>query len=889
MSEFNRYIPKNNLVESVNDICQAISEKIKRNGKLGNHALNVFLEQNFIDIYNIAFGLLFEKCEGPNFPGIDLLNDSKTIGLQISSETSINKIKKTFVKYYKNQEKLKDIKKLKFFFLSQDSQKLKKISISQIEKHLSTSAKLKEINRNRVNRLTKIEINPELFNASEDILCFSFINNRYNELNNDALDRIIKILEDVWSYYKISTDDISNFHSNWKLTSINEKLDILPKKEAIQLISITFLPLNIIPYHILTSLHYSGKKIGYEVSQFTLKTDNKDLFDDAYSEFDNKNKPLINFLLRNKIHKIKLWNKNREISINQFYNNSKSCLICDYDDFRIDTKLLYDVPTKEVNIENLKDCFYKANFYAEYGQYQKAIDQLNSIWSFTNNTSYHLASFICLYILRRLKNSQYLRLKEDSPIFKLPQELINAIERDFSLPIKDGISLEEIKVMDYFYHFKHINNQDQILDLIKETDKAIKIDNNGNYFSKNITTDWYLATFNAVYISKHNYLLFDTKFSEISQIVHKTFDSILTLSLIRHERSPKPHLWDTFIKYTLIYLSETELKESLLYYKKISPIFKDEKNLNIIEKVLTNVISNIHSNKNELLSYFKAKSNNNFSLSDNINQAFRNVCLYYSSLNFGNDIMNENLTKLLEISATTGYIWPSSYRLLIDLINKRQAVITTKNTDLIKTLYETKSEIFLELDLYCGSFIDLQDFDYNNAHIDTLFNLWFYRQNEINKDKIKEAFGKLLTDKYSFHDLWLGVITDLIEFEPYKNKTIEYLSDILHDKFDFHLNEWIVKSFLEIAFHQDLNLALPEYQKLKPKSTKEEDYYSWLFNLASYDYSRFNPYWLLKYPYDIFLNKFKAIPEVKEKLIAHLKENEDAKLSHLYFKHFMDN
>ena len=134
-----------NLVDDINEHFQNISHKIKRLSKKNNLAYNVFLENQFIPIYNIGFSLEFEKCKRPREPAIDLIDNTKKIGLQVSSEATIGKLKKTFKQFYKNG-KDEEIVRLKFFFLVQDGNKLNQVCVNDIVEYLNSEKILVEIN-----------------------------------------------------------------------------------------------------------------------------------------------------------------------------------------------------------------------------------------------------------------------------------------------------------------------------------------------------------------------------------------------------------------------------------------------------------------------------------------------------------------------------------------------------------------------------------------------------------------------------------------------------------------------------------------------------------------------------------------------------------------------
>lgn len=63
-------------------------------------------------------------------------------------------------------------------------------------------------------------------------------------------------------------------------------------------------------------------------------------------------------------------------------------------------------------------------------------------------------------------------------------------------------------------------------------------------------------------------------------------------------------------------------------------------------------------------------------------------------------------------------------------------------------------------------------------------------------------------------------------------------------------------------------------------------YYSWLFNLNGFDYTKFEPIWILNHPTLIFLDKFKPIPEIKDAVKKYLQSNNSPVLLKIHLEHF---
>lgn len=104
-------------MEKITKIIQWFSQQssfIKLNNKLNLNDINIHKEFEFMQILNLLYGYNLESTntKKSNFPAIDLIDNKNKIAIQVTSDTSINKIKYTL-------EKIKNTnyKDYKIFFL----------------------------------------------------------------------------------------------------------------------------------------------------------------------------------------------------------------------------------------------------------------------------------------------------------------------------------------------------------------------------------------------------------------------------------------------------------------------------------------------------------------------------------------------------------------------------------------------------------------------------------------------------------------------------------------------------------------------------------------------------------------------------------------------------
>lgn len=94
----------------------------------------------------------------------------------------------------------------------------------------------------------------------------------------------------------------------------------------------------------------------------------------------------------------------------------------------------------------------------------------------------------------------------------------------------------------------------------------------------------------------------------------------------------------------------------------------------------------------------------------------------------------------------------------------------------------------------------------------------------------------------------------------------------------------MIGQVINLAFKYNLEFS-DELKKLIYKShPKYSDYYSWLMNIDIFDYSKFDPYWILEYRTIYYFERFKKSDILKKELAKCLKENYIEGVAKIYFK-----
>lgn len=75
-----------------------LQNRIKLDNKTGRTDINKMCEAMFIPILNMVYGWKLESCTIPNAPGYDLQDTTNHVVVQVTSDTSIDKVRKTILK-----------------------------------------------------------------------------------------------------------------------------------------------------------------------------------------------------------------------------------------------------------------------------------------------------------------------------------------------------------------------------------------------------------------------------------------------------------------------------------------------------------------------------------------------------------------------------------------------------------------------------------------------------------------------------------------------------------------------------------------------------------------------------------------------------------------------
>jgi hypothetical protein len=87
---------------------------------------------------------------------------------------------------------------------------------------------------------------------------------------------------------------------------------------------------------------------------------------------------------------------------------------------------------------------------------------------------------------------------------------------------------------------------------------------------------------------------------------------------------------------------------------------------------------------------------------------------------------------------------------------------------------------------------------------------------------------------------------------------------------------------ITLGYKYGFNLKAPEIQAL----AGDVDYYQWLLNLDTFDYDKFNPYWLLFEPNVVFVEEFRKHDKIRASVKEYLTKSQVSRLKDIYIEYF---
>jgi len=666
--------------------------------------------------------------------------------------------------------------------------------------------------------------------------------------------------------------------------------------------------IKVLPTKIIIQLYpFKGTESNTFINEFELYTDNEEFFDfmSSLSVIENdlevgskvefvknqkeKLRSIINFFQVNHIQHIRWRGKTPkgQVCVHKFYKYGKcDCERCNLERLNIKkTKTLLNEDLKENgNYEVLR----RGYTYYLLGDYKKSVDIFLSIYNESDRIHNPIIYTISTYNLTRLKRLIKFNYYEDDR--KEILEKISSIDFDVDEPF---INRNAPYFLDVFRDVKErrfFNDiEDEIENSFKEIQKVSFNDKFGGWTSENGYYKLKSTFLRLTTYLEHNFIIFN-QYSEFKNLSKKVLESIFALYTLKNPLTNKYEKFDWSILEMWIFNVEIDYSKYLLSKYDIKKITINE-NSKILERLNELIVNLIDSNEYimNFTSWFTPMR---------IDHIISKIVLITSFLDIDFEEKKKVILNIIYLSKILEDKHIIPYDELVNFVDKNEDEISK---DLVKeiidlfffdehkrygfgrilNIYSEKSskeeiENLIKKVLKIDD-LKLIEINSDDRYLRSLFYSFTLLDDDF-KIKIKNTIINNLNENFDDRLYDLAVIYDIIDFNNDLFEkfilTIPDMSNVENHRNSFRSEEnFRLTQTINLIFKYNIEID----NKLKSLVNKSHpnyfEYYNWLMDIDNYDYSKFNPYWILENQTVYYFNRFKKSQKLKEELSKCLKEN----------------
>lgn len=722
-----------------------------------------------------------------------------------------------------------------------------------------------------------------------------------------------KSFDELRALYRINFHYDNFYYSNKvEIEELNEKLIEKSVENALVALKRNFDPIFVIPNHILENLF--PFKINNTRAQFKgtdVISQNKELYkflDNIYvsnnklefkspptSSIKTIQKALI-FLKNNDVRHLhqNLYGRGRICVHSLFSYYSCLCFKCSIGKLNYKNSINYYLGKgKTKNLQYAYSLFVMGLYEESFFEFYKCSERFEK----SNN---RIGSFIANYNLSKLSKyiTRYCSTKNLAKVETIKKKIKIDSEK-----LKPNLSKEQYDIVQWIANEAYINDEIFSIDTqVQEILHDFELDRYGDNsrYGDPFTLKDNLSKLTA-FIHGNNLVFSD--YREYHHVILKSLEGILASYCTNKISSQKiEYIDDDLVILILNYLSVEDILFLLNKYQIKTLKYKTKKHeqdWSFVE-IIENFRDSIDSINKFLLKKKETKSLVFFQTK--LRRQVSNAILLLSYLDLNDNDFNRTCDNLVEILFNGDFIMKTNFdelnaliisdggRLNDSLVRKIRRLRKefkrywflrdTSDSHLLKLLPKTKSiekELDKKIDLFKQ---EKSSWEYVQKFITS------YSTQQ--KGKLKTIIKKQLKTKYNFWFHYSAILNNMCEFKLYEKEALAEIP-IKVGEFKFpvkYLNSGVynrrLNMFIEIAFKENINLSAKKYEQVREGNL----YYAWLFDLNKFDYSKFNPLWILIYKSEIYFSKFKKNKYIKNKVKEYLEEKSHLGLSEIYFKCF---
>lgn len=904
-----------NYREEIDKLLGQYVDAIKRQTANNLNSEAVTAEGFFRNFLNLLFGINLSKkgIESPTYETIDLHDTERRICFQVTANntsTKVNSTLKTFVETNK-YEKYNEL-----HFLIIDRKKDFNYDENKLNEH-SVTIKFHDCTTILGELITNFDNSDKIKPIWEFVL---------KELDPERAKRL-----GLFTNTKLSNTKPNSFQPNKELHLVDQILEYLKLFEGFNFIhprTISRLPI----FNSKESFHDS-------YSHFCLKTSNKAIHellqkvkventvvtisDESLKPYVEKLKEIFLILNNCLIQCICYREKYTEIEHHKIkvkhYDSNCNCLYCQFHKFRIKT-LVTELKGKAIaHSENLDEALAEGYYLCKLGEHVKGWQILNSVAEKSKNQNNSAIHFLSLYNIKQIRNfieSPWWESEKKQILPKIDDIDLHNTINDFSIPIELRDELIKVKEKHYLHWSREII--DEQFESILSTNKLYA--NGGTSWGTN-AINLLLEELRILYaFYSANHIVTDD-FYTFRQAITKGIEGVLISFTTDKSYEYRFKEFDSLLlSFMFFFVEEKKLEKLFKEYKIQSiPIIESEKQSFISTitnfftfQYTTGIWDSINFNDDILKQdYFS-------SYRQSLRFIFNKIMLLLSKAELSDEELNpitEPFVNYLRVAEDFNH---NNWTYAIKFFKAKIQIFSSKQIKtIIELTFDDKHhnsgddvlESICDIAFKKANFVLTED---DKAFFEKLFNnvttackkcnrvhdtkqifaSWNIA-NETGKQVIKQKAVEYLESKFDA-DFYMdaafkGVFTkdenpDLLK--SFIESVIESCSpyDIKQDNGKWKFQNFTGFNFINCLAYLNVDFKQENIQEI----SKISDYYNWLINYETYDYSNFDLKWLteLHFPYHI-KEKLQQIEPLKEKVTNELKINYDDKLAEFYTKNLI--
>lgn len=711
------------------------------------------------------------------------------------------------------------------------------------------------------------------------------------------------LFESHKSDYSVFRKETEGLHIIDKLYYIIEKFEcikVIPKNILSEILYYTFGESTYVGdmsistdnedfYNLIKSIHVDRRKKSYGISSNLIPVANQ----------KEKLKSIISFFIANAIRHIffrgrRLEEGNRFCLHNLFLSGTCNCERCTFE--RLDIKktefLLKQNKPNYSGYEKLRKAY--ASFL--FGNVKQSIDIFLDVYKNEDKNKNPIT-----YLTAKLNLLELKQLSENSFHFddEIKKKLVDIEDKSEDKFILDKAQhfLDIYKTLrDFRFVYRNIIYIDNLL---FELQKTRLNDKQGGW-----TSDNQLFDLESNFVRVHNFFEFNfvilNQYQEYEQLCRKILEGFLIIYTLKNPDYEKYKFDFKIIEMWLFYVKN---KDAIFLLNKYSIKKIAIHNTSLVLKQFNVYIDNLIKSNATI-----EKNKGNYRMVQRLSNTVQNFCLILSKIEIDDVSLNILFSKVLNFIRINKTERLSLVADLMKIVTEKEYSISKDNllefiklgidsnlripnSSLLAKYYFEKATLEEIIDIIksINGISNIEDIDFSKK--DNYFKYWYGLSFLDDKLQviIKQKVIKELEDNFNPELFSTAVILDTITpqlDDKLLRKFIEGIPDLSRNKDrdafgspeNFRLDQTI-----NIFYKLELPLGeLKKYINYNVSSKKE--YYNWLLHLDTFDYSKFNPYWLIGNNLRYYIKVFKKSKPLLNYLKKYLRKNYDSEIAKFYFE-----